>query len=176
MRTLLRDIADICELRFPIEHKHNYGYCLQADQPVFFTNTEEMLLNFDLLNAINSESADNRYILAEHHRPVGSEQMPLLIDTIDATLRDIVTNGITHEELTNAKEQLKASVVLGIESMETRMSRNGKAELIFGRHKTIDEVIAGVDAISMEACDRLIQTIFTKERATAIIDGTEQDV
>ena len=82
MRTLLRDIADICELRFPIEHKHNYGYCLQADQPVFFTNTEEMLLNFDLLNAMNSESADNRYILAEHHRPVGSEQMPLLIDAI----------------------------------------------------------------------------------------------
>lgn len=104
-----------------------------------------------------------------------NKQMPLLIETIDATLRDILTNGITHEELTNAKEQLKASVVLGIESMETRMSRNGKAELIFGRHKTIDEVIAGVDAISMEACDRLIQTIFTNERATAIIDGTEQD-
>lgn len=82
LRTLQRDIADVCELGFPIEHKHNYGYCLQADQPVFFTNTEEMLLNFDLLNAINSESADNRYILAEHHRPVGSEQMPLLIDAI----------------------------------------------------------------------------------------------
>ena len=31
LRTLQRDIADVCELRFPIEHKHNYGYCLQAD-------------------------------------------------------------------------------------------------------------------------------------------------
>lgn len=104
-----------------------------------------------------------------------NNQMPLLLETIDATLRDIVENGITYEELTNAKEQLKASVVLGIESMETRMSRNGKAELIFGHHKTIDDVLAGVDAISMEACDRLIHQILTKDRAIAIIEGTEQD-
>lgn len=104
-----------------------------------------------------------------------NKQMPLLLQTIDDALQDILQNGITHEELNNAKEQLKASVVLGIESMETRMSRNGKAELIFGRHKTIDDVLDGVEAISMEACDRLIQQMLTKERAIAIIEGTEQE-
>lgn len=104
-----------------------------------------------------------------------NKQMPVLLQTIDDTLASIVKSGITYEELSNAKEQLKASVVLGIESMETRMSRNGKAELIYGKHKTIDDVIAGVDAISMEACQELIEEMLTKERAIAIIQGTEDN-
>lgn len=82
LRTLERDIQDVCELGFPIEHKRNFGYYIEDKQPDFFTNTEEMLMNFDLLNAINSDSVGSRYILAEHHRPVGSEQMPILIDAI----------------------------------------------------------------------------------------------
>lgn len=103
-----------------------------------------------------------------------NKQMPLLLETIDATLANILQHGITHEELTNAKEQLKASVLLSIESMESRMSRNGKAELIFGQHKTTDDVLAGVDAITMDSCDELLQTILTKQRAIAIIRGTEE--
>ena len=67
------------ELGFPIEYKPNCGYCLEDRKPDYFANTAEMLLNFDLLNAINSDSVGSRYILAEHHRPVGSEQMPKLI-------------------------------------------------------------------------------------------------
>ena len=79
LRTLERDIKDVMELGFPIEYKPNCGYCLEDRKPDYFANTVEMLLNFDLLNAINSDSVGSRYILAEHHRPVGSEQMPKLI-------------------------------------------------------------------------------------------------
>lgn len=79
LRTLERDIKDVMELGFPIEYKPNCGYCLEDRKPDYFANTAEMLLNFDLLNAINSDSVGSRYILAEHHRPVGSEQMPKLI-------------------------------------------------------------------------------------------------
>lgn len=82
LRTLERDIKDIEELGFPIRLKPNYGYYLEDRKPDYYTNTEELLLNFDLLNAINSDSVGSRYILAEHHRPVGSEQMPKLIYAI----------------------------------------------------------------------------------------------
>ena len=82
LRTLQRDMIDIAELGFPIGHERNRGYYLEVQQPNYFKNTEEMLLNFDLLNAINSENNSSKYILAEHHRPMGSEQMPVLIEAI----------------------------------------------------------------------------------------------
>lgn len=41
-----------------------------------------MLLNFDLLNAMNSDSIGHQYILPEHHRPMRSEQIPQIIDAI----------------------------------------------------------------------------------------------
>lgn len=82
LRTLERDISYVSELGFPISHRRNSGYYLEDKQPNYFKNTEELLLNFDLLNAINRDNAGSEYILAEHHRPMGSEQMPTLIDAI----------------------------------------------------------------------------------------------
>lgn len=82
LRTLERDMNNVCELGFFISHKPHYGYFLEERQPEYFSNTEEMLLNFDLLNAINKDSSWSRYILAEHHRPAGSSQMYVLIDAI----------------------------------------------------------------------------------------------
>lgn len=82
LRTLERDIQDIEELGFHIDYKRNYGYRIENRYPNALGNTEQMLLNFDLLNAMNSDSIGRQYILPEHHRPMRSEQIPQLIDAI----------------------------------------------------------------------------------------------
>ena len=43
---------------------------------------ERLLLNFDLLNALDKTSNLHTYVLAEHHRPNDSESLPALIKAI----------------------------------------------------------------------------------------------
>ena len=94
--------------------------------------------------------------------------------TIDATLLDLVAGGITEQELTDAKDQLKGSFVLGLEGSEAHMTRNGVNELIHGEHKSVDEVLERIDAITMDMINELITDILLAEPAIAII-GPEQD-
>ena len=97
------------------------------------------------------------------------EQLPQLQHTIDATLLDIVAGGVTEEELDNAKEQLKGSFVLGLEGTGSRMNRNGTNELVHRKHRSVDEILDSIDAISMESVDRLIAKILKAEPAISII-------
>lgn len=97
------------------------------------------------------------------------EQLPQLQHTIDATLLDIVAGGVTDEELDNAKEQLKGSFVLGLEGTGSRMNRNGTNELVHRKHRSVDEILEAINAISMESVDRLIAKILKAEPAISII-------
>lgn len=88
---------------------------------------------------------------------------------IDNTLFDLVTGGVTEEELENAKEQLKGSFVLGLEGTEAHMNRNGINELVHGTHRSVDEILERIDAITMESVDALIEQVLKAEPAIAII-------
>ncbi len=97
------------------------------------------------------------------------QQLSQLQHTIDATLLDIVAGGVTEEELDNTKEQLKGSFVLGLEGTGARMNRNGTSELVHGKHRSVDEVLTAIDAVSMASVERLIAKILKAEPAIAII-------
>ena len=45
-------------------------------------------------------------------------------------LNKLKQEGITEKELVNSKEQLKGNLMLSLESTNSRMSRNGKNELL----------------------------------------------
>ena len=102
------------------------------------------------------------------------QNLDKLKQQIDQTLFDVVAGGVTEEELENAKEQLKGSFVLGLEGTEDHMNRNGVNELIHQQHRTVDEVLTKIDAISMDAMDELITKILLNEPAIAII-GPENE-
>ena len=102
------------------------------------------------------------------------QNLDSLKQQIDQTLFDVVAGGVTEEELENAKEQLKGSFVLGLEGTEDHMNRNGVNELIHRNHRSVDEVLAKIDAITMESMDELITKILLNEPAIAII-GPEKE-
>ena len=92
-----------------------------------------------------------------------------LTETIDEVITSILNEGITENELYNAKEQLKGGFLLGLESSESRMHRNGKNELILQEHKTIDEVVALIDGVQARDVYRIANEIFTQQRAISMI-------
>jgi predicted Zn-dependent peptidase len=97
------------------------------------------------------------------------ENLRELSDTIDEVIHSILQEGVTENELHNAKEQLKGGFLLGLESSEARMHRNGKNELILEEHKSVDEVVALIDNVELSQVYRMANDIFSGQRATSII-------
>ena len=84
IRTLQRDFKDIEDLfgiRICFDKKQN-GYYINEEDDLKKEQYERLLLNFDLLNALDKTSNLHTYVLAEHHRPNDSECLPALIKAI----------------------------------------------------------------------------------------------
>ena len=98
-----------------------------------------------------------------------SNQLQELKETIHETIQKAVDEGVTETEVDNAKEQLKGNLMLGLESTNARMNRNGKNELIFKEHKTYDEVLHSIDEVHIHQVQKLITDIFAHQPAISII-------
>ncbi|MEG9296704.1 pitrilysin family protein [Mangrovibacillus sp. Mu-81] len=99
----------------------------------------------------------------------GANQLDQLFDTINQTLQELKAEGITSKELTNSKEQLKGNLMLSLESTNSRMSRNGKNELLLKRHRTLDEIVDEIDGVTMEKVNQIANDIFTDDYAASLI-------
>ncbi|MDQ0230482.1 M16 family metallopeptidase [Metabacillus malikii] len=107
----------------------------------------------------------------------GKNQLNLLFDTIQETLATLKSEGISDKELANSKEQMKGSLMLSLESTNSRMSRNGKNELMLGRHRSLDSIIELVNAVTVDSVNSLANEIFTDTYSVSLIspDGKLPD-
>lgn len=62
-----------------IECKKGRGYHIADNYDGAIADYEELLMNFDLLTSVSDEADASLYLLPEHHRPKGSENIPVLI-------------------------------------------------------------------------------------------------
>jgi predicted Zn-dependent peptidase len=99
----------------------------------------------------------------------GNDQLQVLQETIEDTIETLRTEGLTDKELKNSKEQLKGNLMLGLESTNSRMSRNGKNELLLKKHRSLDKIIEEIDAVNHNSVENVMKTIFTKPYSSALI-------
>lgn len=59
-------------------------------------------------------------------------------------------DGVTEKEFTRAKEQFKASVVMGLEGNSAVSAHMGRGELLYGRIRSEDDILGKIDAVTME--------------------------
>ena len=83
LRTLQRDFKEMRTLfGVDIQHRKDFGYYIASINDDELFRYEEILVNFDILTALNKENRVFGYIIPEHHRPKGSENLPLLIKAL----------------------------------------------------------------------------------------------
>lgn len=99
----------------------------------------------------------------------GKDQLPLLEGTINETMGTLIKNGLTDKELMNSKEQLKGNLMLSLESTNSRMSRNGRNEMLLQRHRTLDDMIQEIDAVNHDSIQQVIESIFKQSPSRALI-------
>lgn len=102
----------------------------------------------------------------------GTSQLDSLYETIQETLDTLKKDGITEKELRNSKEQLKGSLMLSLESTNSRMSRNGKNELMLGEHRSLDDIIIKIDEVTENSVNEMANQIF-KEHSLSLVSPLE---
>lgn len=78
-----------------------------------------------------------------------------VIEVIEEELARARDEGFSGEELQRSKNHIKGSLVIGNEDSGSRMNRIAKAELGGGTHLTIDEMLARIDAVSVDDLHRV---------------------
>lgn len=99
----------------------------------------------------------------------------LTLDMVAAEVAAVRDRGITEEELTRAKNQLKGSFLLSLESVTTRMSRMGKSQLYLGKVITPEEVVARIESVTLDDVHNLANAVFKPERFSFASIGPWQD-
>jgi predicted Zn-dependent peptidase len=78
---------------------------------------------------------------------------------------------VSVEELLRAKNHLKGSLMLSLESTSSRMSNLARQELYFGRFSSLDEILAAIDAVTREELQSLAHQFFDPERIAITVLG-----
>ncbi len=83
-------------------------------------------------------------------------------------LEKMAETAISAPMLARARQQLKGSIMLGLESMSNRMQRLGRVELVFGRYVSLDEVMAEVDEVTAEEVRAAAEELFDPRRLSSV--------
>jgi predicted Zn-dependent peptidase len=69
------------------------------------------------------------------------------MEIFEEEIEKVREGGVAAGELESAKAQLKASVIFGLESSDTRLFRLFNEEYYFGRFRDVEEVLGDIDAV-----------------------------
>jgi predicted Zn-dependent peptidase len=94
-----------------------------------------------------------------------------VVEVIRKEIDRVARDGLAAEELGRTKNQMKGSMLLGLETSDSRMSRIAKNEIYFGRDVPIEEVAAAIDAVRADDIVRVAQRLFHPPRLALTVLG-----
>lgn len=94
-----------------------------------------------------------------------------VVELILKELNAFVKKEVKKEELKSAKEQLKGSMLLGLETSESRMTKLARDEIYFNRTVAIKEIVEGIDKVTSRDIARLAKEIFNPDKVTLAAIG-----
>jgi len=93
------------------------------------------------------------------------------VDAIYEEMEKLAAKGLSEDELTAGKSQLKGQITLSLESPSSRMYRAAGVELYGEPYRTLDEVLALVDAIDTTTVAEVCKTYYSPARQTLVSLG-----
>lgn len=97
------------------------------------------------------------------------EKTEELYETIQDVICSLRRGEVSAQEVENAKAQVKGEFLLGLESVESRMYRNGKNELLLRDHKSIDEIVSRLDSVERSSVQQIAADVLGQKFARSII-------
>ncbi len=94
-----------------------------------------------------------------------------LIDVVIAELRRLKDEPLPGSELQRAKDHLKGSLMLNLESTSSRMSHLARQEIYFDRQFGLDETLEGVERVTTGDVQRVARDLFADGSLAATVLG-----
>jgi predicted Zn-dependent peptidase len=94
-----------------------------------------------------------------------------LIDLVISELRRLKDEALPEPELRRAKDHLKGSLMLNLESTSSRMSHLARQEIYFDRQFGLDETLDGVERVTADDASRVARDLFTDGALAATVLG-----
>ena len=165
----------------PLEHELHYAISLLNNimggsmSSRFFQNIrEEKGLAYAVYSQAVSYVEHGMYMI---YAGVAREKTKDAVLAIAEELAELAEDGVTDEEFSMAKEQIKSHYIFGQENVNGRMFSNGKNTLLLGRVRTPEEVIAGVDAVTTADIERVCEMVADiRQYCGVVVSGHETDL
>jgi predicted Zn-dependent peptidase len=93
-----------------------------------------------------------------------AETVGKLVACVMEEFRRLKEEPVAAEELRRAKEHMKGSMLLSLESTSSRMGNLARQWLSFGRFFTLDELAASIDAVTAEQVQAVAREFFVTEK------------
>jgi predicted Zn-dependent peptidase len=129
---------------------------------------EERGLAYSVYSAVNTFIDAGFMAIYAATGPANGKQVVRLIVN---ELRDLRDNGPSEEELRVAKEHLKGSLMLALESTSSRMSNLARQEIYFGRQVTLAETLRGVNRVGVRQVHKMATDLLDNRRLSLALVG-----
>jgi predicted Zn-dependent peptidase len=134
---------------------------------LFQTIREEQGLAYDIGSYFNSYYETGSLVVSAGVDPSHTQEA---IQAIIAELERLCLETVPDDELTRIKAYVRGGILLGLEGTQQVASWLGSQECLYNRIWNIDEVLAKVDAVTVEDIQRVARICFAPEwRRLAII-------
>jgi len=94
-----------------------------------------------------------------------------VVESITNEFHQLKQQRVTDEELRRAKDHLKGSLMLSLESTASRMSNLARQEMYFGHFFSLDELVESIEAVTADDVQRIAQTFFDPKQIALTILG-----
>jgi predicted Zn-dependent peptidase len=160
---------------FPQRHDDRYvSYILNTilggsmSSRLFQKVREKRGLAYSVFSGLSAyRDAGNITIYAGCAAEAVEEVIDLCVEELRVMKRDLMPVA----ELTRAKDHLKGSLMLSLESTSSRMTHLARQEMYFGRHVTLDEIIAGIEHATAADVQRVAGELFTQDAVGVTVLG-----
>ncbi len=120
---------------------------------------------FSNLNAFRDVGCLNVYA------GIATENTRKVVQLISEEFHQLKSTPIGDEELQRAKDYLKGSLLLSLESTMSRMSSLARQEMYFARHISLDEIAERVDAVTSNDVLEVARDLFDPDRIALTVLG-----
>ena len=92
-----------------------------------------------------------------------------------AELERLAEQGISEDELERGIGQLRGGLVLGMEDTGSRMSRLGKAELVYGEYVGLEEALHRIGSVTADEVRTLAADLAARPRSVTVVGPFDED-
>ena len=95
------------------------------------------------------------------------EMMEVIVDVINDAVETL-----TEAEVARAKAQMKAGLLMALESCASRAEQLARHILAYGRPLTVEELVARIDAVSVESTRNAARGLLSRSRPAVVALGS----